>query len=83
MNALYSPYPHRESAPSREVDIQAKTSRHWLCVVEDEGGGGYKCMCDRETNFLHCNEKPIYVFLEMKLHGLVPTPTYMYLFCFR
>jgi hypothetical protein len=28
---------------------------------------------------LHCTENPIYVFPEMKLCGLVPIPTFMYL----
>jgi hypothetical protein len=28
---------------------------------------------------MHCTEKPIYVFPEMKLCGLVPIPTFMFL----
>ncbi len=31
---------------------------------------------------LHCSENPIHVFPEMKLRGLFPTPTFMYLWAF-
>ncbi len=33
-------------------------------------------MNDRDT---HCNENPISVFPEMKLRGLIPNPTFRYL----